>query len=94
MTNRFVLKKYICGLLARLTKSSDSTDKEIYKYLAKKFVKVPPLDNEIRRMGESPGIHWKHNVHPARLKELVGVANKRKKEAGFARRIILTHVTM
>ncbi len=93
MTNRRILKKYICGLLNRLMKSPDQVDKDIYKYLSKRFVKIVGIDEEIRRMGESPSLHWKHNVHPSVLRSLIREANKKRNEAGFARKAILKHVT-
>ena len=92
MTNRKILRKYVCGLLNQLRHSPEQVDKEIYKYLSKRFVKITGVDEAVRSMGESPLVHWKHNVHPDRMKALVVEGNKRKSEPGFARRTILKHV--
>lgn len=89
MTNRRILKKYVCVLLQRLKKSPDQSDKEVYNYLLKKVKKLTGIDEEIRRMGENPSLHWKHNVKPVKLKSLVKEANRRRYDSDYTRGTLL-----
>lgn len=89
MTNRKILKKYICVLLQRLKKSPRQSDKEVFNYLLKTVKKITGVDEEIRRMGENPSIHWKHNVKPSRLRTLVKEANRRRNDPDYTRSTLL-----
>jgi hypothetical protein len=89
MTNRRIIKKYVCVLLQRLRNSPDQSDREVYNYLLKTVKKLPGVDDMIRRMGESPSLHWKHNVKPVKLKSIIKEANKKRRDTDYTRSTLL-----
>lgn len=93
MKNQTIGKAIGDHLMSVLEKSKSATDQAYHRYIQSRNLNFDEIiAKHIRRMGEAPGVHSRHNVDPRKMRSLVHEVRQKSKSPEDARKI-LEHYT-